>query len=68
MFLDTLGYLYALKGRCRDAADVMGMAADLDKSYSRRRDEVNRACAEGARPNPDIPVESPAAPAGERRH
>jgi membrane associated rhomboid family serine protease len=57
MLLDTLGYLYALAGRCRDAADAMGRAAELDRGYERRREEVNHACSAGRRPNPDLPVE-----------
>jgi tetratricopeptide (TPR) repeat protein len=69
MFLDTLGYVYAMLGRCPEAADRMGQAADLDPGYGRRRDEVNGACAAGRRPDPDLPVDPPPAetpPPGQR--
>jgi membrane associated rhomboid family serine protease len=59
-FLDTLGYLYAIEGRCREAADVMGKAAEISRgAFDRRRDEVNAACAAGRRPDPELPRDDP---------
>lgn len=67
-FLDTLGYLYALAGRCGEAADTMGRAAGLNAAYEARRAEVGRACAAGERPDSSIepvapsPTPTPRAP------
>lgn len=56
-FLDTLGYLYALAGRCKEAEDAMGQAAAIHGGFARRRDAVATACAGGTRPDPKVPVD-----------
>ena len=60
-FLDTLGYLYAVLGQCRDAADAMGRAASIDPRFNGRRDEIRHACETGEPPDLDFPIEEPAA-------
>jgi len=56
-FLDTLGYLYALTDRCDRAVDAMSQAVAIHGGYARRRSEVERACEEGDRPDPDVPID-----------